>query len=52
MRVSNVKIILCPWPKVVQFSKLKLVFLINSWAIMNQNSCESLRENRNKNLYK
>ena len=28
------------------------VFLINSWAIWNQNSYESLRENRNKNLYK
>ena len=28
------------------------VFLINSWAIWNQNSYESLRENRNENLYK
>ena len=32
--------------------KLKLVFLIKSWAIMNQNSYESLMENRNENLYK
>ena len=50
--VSNVKVILWPWSKVTQISKLKLVFLINSWAIMNQNSNESLRENRNENLYK
>ena len=28
------------------------VFLINSWALWNQNSYESLRENRNENLYK
>ena len=49
--VSNVKVILWPWSKVTQISKLKLVFLINSWAIMNQKSYESLRENRNENLY-
>ena len=35
--------------KVTQISKLKLVFLINSWAIRNQNSYESFRENRNEN---
>ena len=29
-------------------SKLKLVFLINSWAIWNQISYESLREDRNE----
>ena len=38
--------------KVTQLSKLKLVFLKNSWAIWNQNSYESLRKNRNENLYK
>ena len=32
--------------------KVKTCFLINSWAIWNQNSDESLRENRNENLYK
>ena len=32
--------------------KVKLVFLKNSWAIWNQSSCESLRENGNENLYK
>ena len=32
--------------------KVKTCFLINSWAIWNQNSYESLRENRNENLYK
>ena len=31
---------------------LKLGFLKNSLAIWNQNSYESLRENRNENLYK
>ena len=50
--VSKVKVILWPWSKVTQISKLKLVFLVNSWAIWNQNSYESLRENRNENLYK
>ena len=40
------------YQSVTQISKLKLVFLINSWAIWNQNSYESLRENRNENLYK
>ena len=40
------------WSKVIQISKLRLVFLVNSWAIWNQNSYESLRENRNENLYK
>ena len=29
--------------------KVKTFFLINSWAIWNQNSYESLRENRNEN---
>ena len=52
--VSEVKVILWPWPwsKVTQISMLKLVFLKNSWAIWNQNSCESLREKRNENLFK
>ena len=40
------------WSKVTQISKLKLVSRRNSWAIWNQNSYESLRENRNENLYK
>ena len=35
-----------------QILKLKLVFLKNSWAIWNQSSSESLRENGNENLYK
>ena len=30
----------------------KTCFLINSWAIWNQNSYESFRENRNENFYK
>ena len=42
----------CSWSKVTQISKLKLVFLKNSWAICNQNSYESLRENINENFYK
>ena len=50
--VSKVNVILWPWSKVTQITKLKLVFRRNSWAICNQNSYESLRENRNKNLYK
>ena len=50
--VSKVKVILWPWSKVTLISKLKLVFLKNSWVIWNQNSYESLRENRNENLYK
>ena len=49
--VSKVKIILWPRSKVTQISKLKLVFCRNSWAIWNQNSYESLRENRTENLY-
>ena len=32
-------------------SELKLVFLKNNWAILNQSSYESLRENGNENLY-
>ena len=32
--------------------KIKTCFLINSWAIRNQSSYESFRENRNENLYK
>ena len=32
--------------------KVKTCFLKNSLAIWNQNSYESLRENRNENLYK
>ena len=35
-----------------QISKLKLVFLKNSGALWNQSSYESLRGNRNENLYK
>ena len=50
--VSKVKVILWPWSKVTQISKLKLVFLKNSWAIWNQSSYESLNENRNENKYK
>ena len=50
--VSKVKVILWPWSKVTQISKLKPVFRRNIWAIWNQNSYESLRENRNENLYK
>ena len=34
--------------KVTQISKLKLVFLKNNWAIWNQKSNESLRENGNE----
>ena len=48
--VSKVKIILWPWSKVTQISKLKLVFHRNSW-IWNQSWYESLRENENENLY-
>ena len=49
--VSKVKVILWPWSKVTQISKLKLVFLgRNCWAIWNQSSYESLRENGNENL--
>ena len=50
--VSKVKVILWPWSKVTQISKLKLVFLKNRWAIWNQSSYESLKENRNENKYK
>ena len=50
--VSKVKVIFWPWSKVTQISKLKLVFLKNSWAIWNQSSYESLKENRNENKYK
>ena len=50
--VSKVKVILWPWPKVTQISKLKLVFHRNSWAIWNQGSYESLNENGNEILYK
>ena len=50
--VSKVKAILWPWSKVTQISKLKLVSCRNSWAIWNQSSYESLRENGNENLYK
>ena len=50
--VSKVKVILWFWSKVTQISKLKLVFLKNSRAIWNQSSYQSLRENRNENLYR
>ena len=45
--VSKVKAILWSWSKVTQISKLKFVFRRNSWAIWNQSSYESLRENGN-----
>ena len=41
--VSEVKVILWPWSKVTQISRLKLVFRRSSWAIWNQSSYESLR---------
>ena len=44
--VSEVKVILWPWSKVTQISKLKLVFLKNGRAVWIQNSYESLRENK------
>ena len=44
--VSKVKVILWPWSKVTQITKLKLVFRRNSGAICNQNSYESLKENK------
>ena len=50
--VSEDKVILWPWSKVTQISKLKLVFLKNNWSIWNQSSYESLRENGHENLYK
>ena len=50
--VSEVKVILWPWSKITQISKLKLVFLKNSWIIWNQHSYKSLTENRTGNLYK
>ena len=50
--VSKVKVILWPWSKVTQISKLKRVFLKNSKAIWNQSSYKSLRGNRNEKLYK
>ena len=50
--VSKVKVILWPWSKVTQISKLKLVFHRNRWAIWNQSSYENLCENGNGNLYK
>ena len=50
--VSKDKVILWPWSKVTQISKLKLVFLKNNWSIWNQSSYESLRENGHENLYK
>ena len=50
--VSKVKVILWPWSKVTQISKLKLIFCKNSWGIWNQSSYESLKENRNENKYK
>ena len=49
--VFTVKV-LWPWSKVTQISKFKHVFLKNSWAIWNQSSYESLKENRNENKYK
>ena len=50
--VSKVKVILWPSSKVTKISKLKLVFLKNSWVIWNQSSYESLKGNRNENKFK
>ena len=50
--VSKVKVIIWPWPKVTQISKLKLVFLGNLLVIWNQIPYESLWVNANENLYK
>ena len=50
--VSKVKVIIWPWPKVTEISKLKRVSLGNNWVIWNQISYESLWENGNENLYK
>ena len=50
--VSKVKVIIWPWPKVTQISKLKLVFLGNYIVIWNKISFESLWVNGNENLYK
>ena len=36
MWVLKVKVISWPWPKVIYIWKLKLAFLINGWAILNQ----------------
>ena len=47
-RVSKVKVILWPWSKVTQISKLKLVFHRNSRAIWFQSSYESWSENGNE----
>ena len=48
----KVKVFLWPWLKVTQISKLKLFFSKNSRAVWNWSSYESLRGNRNENLYK
>ena len=36
MKICEVKIISWPWPKVIYIWKLKLAFLRNDWAILNQ----------------
>ena len=36
MRVLKFKVIFWPWPKVIYIWKLKLAFLRNNWAILNQ----------------
>ena len=36
----------------LRFQSSNLFFLKNSWAIWNQSSYESLKENRNENKYK
>ena len=50
--VSKVKFILWPRSKITQISKLKVIFLRNSWVICNQSSYESLWKNGNENFYK
>ena len=41
----------CPWAKVTQISKFKLVFLRNLWVIWNQISYESSWEKWNEDLF-
>ena len=50
--VSKVKVILWPWSKVTQISKLKLVFRRNSWAFGTKIHMKAWGRIRNENLYK
>ena len=50
-RVSRIKVIPWPWPKVTQIPKLNLVFLRNNGAIWNQISNESFWEHGNVILF-